>query len=134
MERLLRIAAAVLVLAGGAVHLQLWNDGYRGIPRIGPSFMANVIISVALAVAIVIFRDRRIALAGILFSLAALGALVMSRTTGIFGFTEKAWTTSVVQAAAAEVGAVILLIFLFGMESRKSRTTAIPRAAAVGTA
>ena len=33
--RLTRLLAAALLLAGGIVHLDLWNGGYRYIPRIG---------------------------------------------------------------------------------------------------
>src|SRR2546423_6304104 len=109
MQRIARLSAAVLILAGGAVHLQLWRGGYRGIPRIGPWFMANVIISAVLALALLLRNDARVAVAGVIFSVASLSALVMSRTIGIFGFTEKTWTSSVVQATGAEVGAVLFL-------------------------
>jgi hypothetical protein len=120
MQRIARLSAAVLILAGGAVHLHLWQGGYRGIPRIGPWFMANVIISVVLALALMVRNDARVAWAGIAFSLASLGALVMSRTIGIFGFTETAWTGSVVRATGAEVGAVVLLTVIVAMRgSRK---------------
>ena len=124
MQRLARLVAAVLILGGGAVHLQLWSGGYRAIPRIGPWFMANVIISVVLAIALFVRNDRRVALAAIVFSLASLGALVMSRTIGIFGFIERGWTSSVVQATAAEVGAVFFLTILLTMW--RSRPIPIP--------
>lgn len=124
MQRLARLSAAALILAGGAVHLQLWRGGYRGIPRIGTWFMANVIISAVLAVALLVRNDARVALAGVAFSLASLGALVMSRTIGIFGFTEKAWTTSVVQATVAEVGAVLFLTVLLAL--RRSSRAPVP--------
>ncbi len=39
--RLTRSFAAVLILVGGLVHLDLWNSGYRNIPKIGILFMAN---------------------------------------------------------------------------------------------
>ena len=124
MQRIARSIAAVLILAGGAVHLQLWRGGYRGIPRIGPWFMANVIISAVLAVALMVRNDARVALAGVIFSLASLGALVMSRTIGIFGFTERAWTTSVVRATAAEVGAVLFLTVILAL--RRSSRIPVP--------
>ena len=124
MQRLARLIAAVLILAGGAVHFQLWRGGYRGIPRIGPWFMANVIISVVLALALLVRNDARVALAGVAFSLASLGALVMSRTIGIFGFTDKAWTSSVVRASGAEIGAVLFLTAILAM--RRSRRIPLP--------
>lgn len=120
MHRIARLSAAALVLAGGAVHLQLWRSGYRGIPRIGTWFLANVVLSAVLALALMVRHDARVAVAGVVFSLASLGALVMSRTIGIFGFTERTWTGSVVRASAAELGAVILLTVILAM--RRSPT------------
>ncbi|HEV7863619.1 MAG TPA: hypothetical protein VGR20_12995 [Acidimicrobiia bacterium] len=124
MQRLARFVAAVLILTGGAIHLQLWRGGYRGIPRIGPWFMANVLISGLLAGLLVVRNDARVALAGIVFSLASLGALVMSRTIGIFGFTETAWTGSVLRATGAEVGAVVFLIVILAL--RRSQRIPVP--------
>jgi hypothetical protein len=77
--------------------------------------MANVIVSAALAVLLLVRNDVRVAVAGVVFSLASLGALVMSRTIGIFGFTDKAWTSSVVRATGAEIGAVLFLTAILAM-------------------
>jgi len=110
MERTSRLAATAFVLLGGLVHLQLWRSGYRGIPYVGPSFLANVGVSSVLAVAVFALHDRRVDLAGIVFSVASLGALVMSRTVGLFGFTERAWTLQAQRASAAEIGAVVALL------------------------
>ena len=41
-----------------------------------------------------------------------LGALVMSRTVGLFGFTEKVWTTDAIIVTGAEVGAIVALTML----------------------
>jgi hypothetical protein len=102
-----RLIGAALLLATGGIHLYLWRNGYRDIHVIGPSFLADVILS-ALAALAVLAAPRRwlpwiCALAG-LFELGTLGALLLSLTVGLFGFVEG-WsaqlvvTTIVVEAA-----------------------------------
>ncbi len=112
MERIARLAAAAFVLAGGLIHLQLWQDGYREIPVIGPWFVANAVISVALVVALLARANVPVAVASVVFSVTSLAALVMSRTVGLFGFTERAWTDASVQAGAAELGAIVAVAVL----------------------
>ena len=134
MQHFARLLAAALILAGGAVHLQLWQGGYRGIPRIGPWFLANVIISVVLAVALMVRKDPRVSLAGMLFSIASLGALVMSRTVGIFGFTERAWTPAALRAAVAEIGAFVILAVILATCRMRKRRASSPRFHSAGPA
>jgi hypothetical protein len=112
MERIARLAAAAFVLTGGFIHLQLWQDGYRAIPVIGPWFIANAVVSVLLVVALLTRGNVPVAAASVVFSIASLAALVMSRTVGLFGFTERAWTDASVQASAAELGAIVALAVL----------------------
>lgn len=107
MDRLTRTAAAAFVLVGGLVHLQLWSSGYRGIPRIGSLFVANVAVSVVLALAVLAVNKAWVNLAGVLFSASSLAALVMSRTTGLLGFTERDWTDQALRASTAEFGAMV---------------------------
>ena len=121
MERSPRIAAAVFVLAGGLVHLQLWLDGYRGIPYVGPSFLANALASALLALAVSARPGRAVAAAGILLSAVTLAALVMSRTVGVLGFTEPTWTDQAVRATAAEVGAIVALAAALVASGRAGR-------------
>ncbi len=112
MERVAQVVAAGFVLVGGLIHLQLWQDGYRGIRYIGPWFLANMVVSALLVVALLARRDVRIGIASVVFSVASLAALVMSRTVGLFGFSERIWTDASVQATAAEVGAIVAVAVL----------------------
>lgn len=136
MERSTGIAAAVFVSAGGLVHLQLWRSGYRGIPYVGPLFVADVAASAVLAllVALLVVVGRRrgaarlvraVAVAGIAFSLSSLAALVMSRTVGVLGFTEPEWTNQAIRATTAEIGAVVAFAVLL-VASRQPRLAALP--------
>lgn len=118
MQRIARIAAATFVLVGGSVHLELWRSGYRGIQYIGPLFVANIATSALLVVALLVRADVRVAAAGIAFSVGSLVALVLSRTTGLLGFTEKVWTDLAVQATTAELGAIVAMALLVVARAR----------------
>lgn len=107
MERISRICAVTFVVIGGLVHLQLWRSGYKGIPIVGDAFLVNVALAGVLALAVLVRNDWRVNLAGVLFSIGSLGALLMSRTVGFLGFTERAWTERAVQATTAEIGAIV---------------------------
>ena len=119
MERLTRIAAASLIVGGGVVHYRLWRDGYRGIDVIGPLFVANVVLSSVLALAVVVRGSRTVALAGIPFSLGTIVSLILSRTTGLFGFVERAWTPDAVRATTAEIGSVVALALVLLVRGRQ---------------
>lgn len=107
--RLTRSLAAVLLLAGGVLHLNLWTGGYRFVPTIGPLFMVNFVASIALAAAVLTSRRTSVALAGMTFAAGSLVALVLSRTIGVFGFTEMVWTTQALRTLASEVGTIAAL-------------------------
>jgi hypothetical protein len=53
-----RWLGAALVLAGGIVHLKLWNDGYADYPNdnLGRMFILNVVSSVAAAIALALWN------------------------------------------------------------------------------
>lgn len=107
--RLTRSLAAVLLLAGGVVHYNLWKSGYRHIPKIGPLFLANFVGAIALAAAVMFSRRAIVTFTGIAFAAGSLAALVLSRTVGVFGFTETIWTPQAIKTLASEVGAIAAL-------------------------
>jgi hypothetical protein len=121
MIRLTRLLAAVLLVAGGIVHFNLWSDGYRHIPNIGPLFIANLVGSIALSAVLVTSRRAAVAVAGIVFAVGSLVALVLSRTVGVLGFTERIWTTEAVQALASEIGAIVVLGIALMVQLRTGR-------------
>jgi predicted lipoprotein with Yx(FWY)xxD motif len=99
-------AGAALLVASGAIHLDLYLTGYRTIPTIGWLFLLQVIAAFALAVAIaaVSIRPRALvgaeftlaAASGALFGLATLGGYLLSLRVGLFGFTEVRTTAGIV--------------------------------------
>jgi predicted lipoprotein with Yx(FWY)xxD motif len=84
----LGIAGAALLVASGAIHLDLYLTGYRTIPTIGPLFLLQVIAAFVLAAAILITRNWVVEAAGALFAVSVLGGYLLSLWVGLFGFTE----------------------------------------------
>lgn len=126
MQRIARLAAATFVLAGGYIHFDLWRDGYRAIRYIGPLFVANAVVSVLLVLALLLRPDARVALAGVVFSMGSLAALVLSRTIGLLGFTERGWSDMAVQATTAEIGAVVAIALVVVARRRPAPALALP--------
>jgi hypothetical protein len=110
LDRSLRALAAVLLLVQGAVHLQRWLGGYRGIDIVGPLFLVNAALVVAVAVVLVVRGGFASALAGIALSFATLVAFAYSRIDELFGFSEMVWDTPAVVSVVAEVAAVVVLL------------------------
>lgn len=125
MQRLARLSAAALLLVGGLVHLQLWKGGYRVIPYIGTLFLLNAAASAFIAVALVATASRWVTLPAIGLALGSLAALVMSRTVGLLGFMESAWTPASLRSIAAEVGAIVAIALVVVM-NRLQRLALLP--------
>jgi len=92
----LGIAGAALLVASGAIHLDLYLTGYRSVPTIGTLFLLQVIAAFALAVAIPVTGSALVAAAGALFALSVLGGYLLSLWVGLFGFTEVRTKTGIV--------------------------------------
>ncbi len=110
-SRMLRLAGAVLVLIGGAVHLKLNLDDY-GTEDIVRTFAINAAVSALVAGYLVLRDDILGPLAGIAVSVGTLIAFGLSRQgEGILDFREVGFNPSPEAAltVAAEVLAVIVL-------------------------
>jgi len=123
------IATAALVAAGGYVHLCLYRHGYRTIPKIGVGFLAQVVTSAIVIVALVMGPHRVARLAGaahvsdrsagFLTGLAAaalaagtLVAFALTRTPGgLFNFQERGLQPApqALIALVAEIGVLVVL-------------------------
>jgi hypothetical protein len=117
-----RYAGAVVLLAVGLDHLQQYTaDSYSAIPTIGTLFLVNFIAAAALAVALTAPVERlpgragRVAIpllaaGGIGVAAGSLVGLIVSESTGLFGFMETGYRSSIVVSIALEVAAIILLL------------------------
>ncbi|HEY2313512.1 MAG TPA: hypothetical protein VGH96_07855 [Streptosporangiaceae bacterium] len=114
---ILRVAGSGLLIATGAIHLDLYLTGYRTIPTIGWLFLLQVIAAFGLGLAVLAIPSRLFvpsrlaAAAGAGFALATLGGYLLSVWIGLFGFKEVSTTAGIV-AGALEVAAFLVLIAL----------------------
>jgi predicted lipoprotein with Yx(FWY)xxD motif len=114
---MLRVAGAGLLIATGAIHLDLYLTGYRTIPTIGWLFLLQVIAAFALALAVLAVGGQRViaarlaAAGGAGFALATLGGYLLSVWTGLFGFKEVR-TAAGLAAGLIEVAAFAVLAAL----------------------
>jgi len=107
----LRAAGAGLLIATGAIHLDLYLTGYRTIPTIGWLFLLQVIAAFVLGLAVGLLGSRIVAVFGALFGLATLGGYLLSIWFGLFGFREVRTTAGIV-AGVIEVAAFAVLAAL----------------------
>jgi predicted lipoprotein with Yx(FWY)xxD motif len=123
------IAGAVLLVASGAIHLDLYLTGYRSIPTIGALFLLQVIAAFVLAVAIVVTRHVLAAAAGAAFAIGTLGGYLLSLKVGLFGFTEVRTTAGIV-AAIIDVAIFAVLAVAVATASHLGRRVLLATGAA----
>src|SRR5947207_940604 len=82
------IAGAALLIASGAIHLDLYLTGYNSIPTIGPLFLLQIISAFLLAVTIPLTGLRLAYAAGALFGLGTLGRYLLELIVGVSGHTQ----------------------------------------------
>lgn len=125
-----RYLGALLLIASGAVHLQQYFAVYyRVIPVIGPLFLANFILAVLLALALLApigrlgwWAPALVAVGGILFAAGTIIGLEISESGTLFGFHEHGYRTAIVLSIAFEGAAIVLLAgYLAGARPRGSQ-------------
>jgi hypothetical protein len=105
----LAVAGAALMVWSGAIHLQLWSDGYRSISVIGPLFLIQGVGGIALAVVLAVFRRVVLMAAGAVMMAATAAGLLLSAGIGLFGFTESLAVPYAMSSLAVEfAGAAVL--------------------------
>ena len=121
-----RLVGAGLLAATAAIHADLYaNDGYRHIPRIGPLFLALVIGTSILCLAVLAAPSRLIGLvalagAGTEF-LTAAGLITLTHRSlpGLHGFMESTKAPHYTLALVVEIIGVVVLGGLTLMSLRR---------------
>jgi drug/metabolite transporter (DMT)-like permease len=108
-----RLALAVALAVSGASHAYLYIHGYHHIPTIGTAFVVQASVSFALALLIVIGGPSWLQWAAAALAAGALGAFALSRTVGLFGFSEQGWQPS--PHAAISVVAELVVVGLWAV-------------------
>lgn len=108
---LLRVGIAVALAISGASHADLFIHGYQHIPRIGAAFVVQAAASFAVALLILFGGPAWLRWAAAALAGGSLVAFVLSRTVGLFGFSEQGWQPS--PHAAITVVAEVLTVALW---------------------
>ncbi len=120
-----RLVGAGLLVATGAIHLDLYLTGYRAIPTIGPLFLAQVVVAFVLAAGVAATSSGVVSALGAAFAVATLGGYLLSMWVGLFGF-EEVRTTAGIAAGCVEVAAfgVLAAVALPALTARARRRRA----------
>lgn len=108
---ILRLSGAALLVATGAIHLDLYLTGYRTLPTIGGLFLLQVVVAFGLGAIVLVSGSRLLAAAGAGFALSTLGGYLLTMWIGLFGFREVRTTAGIV-AGVIEIGAFAALAAL----------------------
>jgi len=103
-----RVIGAGLLVATGAIHLDLYLTGYRTIPTIGWLFLMQIITAFGLGLIVLAFGSRLASAGGAGFAVTTLGGYLLSLRVGLFGFREVR-TSAGILAGVIEVGAFAAL-------------------------
>ena len=121
MRGVLRLVGAVLVLAGGTIHLKLNVDDY-GNDDILRAFALNAAASAMVAAYLVVRDDVVGPIAGLAVSIGSLGAFVMSRRgDGILDFREVGWNPSPEAALTVVVEVLAVIVLSLALMPEASR-------------
>lgn len=107
----IRLGMAAAMAISGASHAFLYVHGYQHIPIIGTAFVVQASVSFALALLILLGGPWWLQWAAAAVAGGALVAFALSRTVGLFGFSETGWQPS--PHAAISVVAELLAVGLW---------------------
>jgi len=99
------VAAAILMVLSGLIHVHLWDIAYRHVATLGPLFLVQGIVAIAAGLVILATRNILLVAAGAALCIGTIGGFILADTVGIFGFklpyiTTEAWTVLVVEIVA----------------------------------
>jgi predicted lipoprotein with Yx(FWY)xxD motif len=106
-----RYAGGALLVATGAIHLDLYLTGYNTIPTIGWLFLIQVISAFALAVPAFVTARRVLSAVGAGFLLSTFVGYLLALHVSLFGFREVRTTAGTVAGVIEIVGFAALVAF-----------------------
>jgi hypothetical protein len=128
----LRVPAALLIAAAGAVHLYLWFDFFHRVHVVGTLFLLNAATAAVIAAALVFTGAAGVVLAAVAYCVATLAFFGISTEWGLFGFHERFWQPWQETAMSIELAALAPLaaIAARGSAGRRARSPVARRAGA----
>jgi len=99
----LLVAIGTLALcASSAIHFYLWTLAYRDVATIGPLFLFQGSLAVALAVLCLVTRATLVIIVSAVLLASTIGGFVIATTAGLFGFSLHEVTGWAVWSLVAE--------------------------------
>jgi hypothetical protein len=89
-----RIGITLALAVSGVSHTYLYIHGYQYIPIVGAGFLVQASTSFAIAVLVLIGGPGWLQGAAGMIAGGSLAAFALSRTVGLFGFSERGWQPS----------------------------------------
>ncbi len=126
------VAGSALVMWSAAVHLDLWDSGYRSIATIGPLFLLQSIGGIVLGLLILAVRRVWAAILGIGFALSTMAGFLLSVVHGLFGFQDSWEAPFATQAFAIEIAAIVVLALAGALCLARSAPPSTTRTTPVG--
>lgn len=105
-------ATALLVAAAGAIHLYLYFDYFHRVHVVGALFLVNAVAGLALAAALLAYRDVLLVVAAGGYAAGTLAAFVVSTRWGLFGYRESFWGSWQEAAGGIELSAALVAALL----------------------
>lgn len=121
MNTAYRIALTVSLAVSGYTHSHLYIVDYQYIPSIGPAFLVQAGAFFAMSVLIIVGAPNWMVTAAGLGSAGTLVAFALSRTIGLFGFSEHGWDPApyAMLSVLTELAAVALASVLLAKHVRR---------------
>ena len=125
---LIRLAVAATVTESGYLHAKLYVNGYRFIPHIGVMFLLQSSVSFAVAALLLLGAPPVMQLAAGGTALGALSGFTLSRTTGLWGFSERGFQPhpDALLSVLSELATLALLAILWTYTLLRHRPAAAP--------
>jgi hypothetical protein len=114
MKMIVRIIAAVAVLASGYVHFHFWNNGVKHLHPEGPLFLVNFVAAIAIAILLIAWRTWIPPFLAAGFGATTMVFFIISATSGFYGDHEHwagsyVWTAFIAEAIAVVAGLAALV-------------------------
>lgn len=116
MNPTIRFGMAASLAVSSVSHAVLYVHGYRDVPVVGTGFLLQASVLAALALLIALGGPGWLWYLAAAASAGSLIAFGLSRTVGLFGFSERGWQPA--PHAAVSVGAEVLTVCLFVAAAR----------------
>lgn len=109
-----------------AIHLDLWQQGYRSVPTIGWLFLLQAVLGFALAAVVLLTRRVLAALSAAIFLASTAGGLVFSVEWGLFGFRDSFGAPFAAESLAVEAAGAATLAMAALLRHRSVRRERAP--------